>query len=328
MMNPASPPEGCEHEHAESFVGTATPVPVERLLAESFEKVAPSELLATALANVLHAATPGSHYVWAEVSSRYNVVRYQFSTACALAEWLSSSGALDKSSLVLSFVYSLVLTRGPTQLQADMDEVVALVGVFGHCSQELVNLCLTGRAVTNVFDGDVTFEDGDDILKLQGVQGEPAFGFLSALEPLKLCEVGRLLKRPRYPIWVVGTSSHYSLFFSADCRVNHVAVPGETPDEAGERFCCNACQGSRGETPVSKAFLFNGRDLGPDKPTLFPIDLQHLDAQAPQEAGPVLAGDHDTRLFAELLRTRWPGVEVSYLEPDGITKSECPPRIN
>ena len=35
-------------------------------------------------------------------------------------------------------------------VQADMDEVVPMVQRFGHGSQELVNLLLTGRAVSNV----------------------------------------------------------------------------------------------------------------------------------------------------------------------------------
>lgn len=33
------------------------------------------------------------------------------------------------------------------------DSLVPLIGMFGHSSQELVNLFLSGQAVTNVFDG-------------------------------------------------------------------------------------------------------------------------------------------------------------------------------
>lgn len=35
-----------------------------------------------------------------------------------------------------------------------MDDVkYTLIGVYGHSSQELVNLLLTGEAVSNIFDG-------------------------------------------------------------------------------------------------------------------------------------------------------------------------------
>jgi hypothetical protein len=64
---------------------------------------------------------------------------------------------------VLTFVYSVLLTRGLDTIRADMDDPTSyLVGQFGHSAQELVNLMLIGRAVTNVFDGTKVLGDAND----------------------------------------------------------------------------------------------------------------------------------------------------------------------
>lgn len=71
---------------------------------------------------------------------------------------------------VLLFVYSLLLTRGISGIHEDMDDDSAnLTGQFGHCSQELLNLLLTGHATSNVVDGSVPM--GDTGLTLKGVLG-------------------------------------------------------------------------------------------------------------------------------------------------------------
>ena len=42
----------------------------------------------------------------------------------------------------------------------EMDgENVPLIGAHGYCSQEMVNLLLTGRAVSNTFDGHITISE-------------------------------------------------------------------------------------------------------------------------------------------------------------------------
>eukprot|EP00437_Effrenium_voratum_P060365 CAMPEP_0181505410 /NCGR_PEP_ID=MMETSP1110-20121109/58038_1 /TAXON_ID=174948 /ORGANISM="Symbiodinium sp., Strain CCMP421" /LENGTH=58 /DNA_ID=CAMNT_0023634383 /DNA_START=59 /DNA_END=231 /DNA_ORIENTATION=- len=53
------------------------------------------------------------------------------------------------------------------------DPSTPLIGRFGHCSQELVNLMLIGEATSNVFDG--TRWLGDDPstgFRLRGVDSE------------------------------------------------------------------------------------------------------------------------------------------------------------
>lgn len=126
---------------------------------------------------------------------------------------------------VLSFVCSVLLTRLVSKIKEDMDDVsTPLIGRFGHCSQELVNLMLIGEATSNVFDG--TRWLGDDPstgLLVKGVDsdrvGVPVIGFLSELEPMRYLAVGSLYKYPEFPIWVLGSPTHYTLIFST-CRAD------------------------------------------------------------------------------------------------------------
>ena len=39
-----------------------------------------------------------------------------------------------------------------------------MIGQFGHCNQDLVNLLLTGRATSNVMDGEVPLGDSGNII--------------------------------------------------------------------------------------------------------------------------------------------------------------------
>lgn len=62
-----------------------------------------------------------------------------------------------KDGLAL-FLYSVVLTHGIESIKADFDDpATTLIGRHGYCTQEMVNLLLTGRAVSNVFDGEMNF---------------------------------------------------------------------------------------------------------------------------------------------------------------------------
>jgi hypothetical protein len=64
--------------------------------------------------------------------------------------------------------------------------------------------------VSNVFDNTLT-PSGD--LLCRGVQSRPAIGYLSQLEAMRYCEVGGYYKTPRFPIWVVGSTSHFTVMF-------------------------------------------------------------------------------------------------------------------
>ncbi len=79
-----------------------------------------------------------------------------------------------------------------------------MIGHFGHCTQELINLLLVGQATSNIFDGSVPLGGGEgggggsnvdtsqssgDSLMLRGVPGRSTIGYLSQLEALRYCQV-------------------------------------------------------------------------------------------------------------------------------------------
>lgn len=69
-----------------------------------------------------------------------------------------------------------------------MDEPqTCLIAAHGYCSQDLVNLLLTGNAVTNCFNGD------RDVAGKQcrGIQQPSQLGFLSLFEWYGYTQVGR-----------------------------------------------------------------------------------------------------------------------------------------
>ena len=56
--------------------------------------------------------------------------------------------------------------------------------------QELVNLLLSGRAVSNVFDNDMELDSGNgNMTLLKGVKGHCDVGLLSLFEHYNICKV-------------------------------------------------------------------------------------------------------------------------------------------
>ena len=127
------------------------------------------------------------------------------------------------------FVLSAVLSRGVDEVREDMDDSgAALTANFGHCTQELMNLLLTGYATGNVHDGAKAM--GDSGLMLRGVVARQSVGYLTFLEALRYVRVGSFYKAPLLPVWVVGSESHYSVL----CADAH--VPGVTTNTAGQEL--------------------------------------------------------------------------------------------
>ncbi|KAL5560109.1 hypothetical protein UlMin_036320 [Ulmus minor] len=116
------------------------------------------------------------------------------------------------------FLISALLSRGLDSVQADRDDpsLPLVTAPFGHASQEIVNLLLCGEAVPNVFDGKMDL--GGD-MSLKGISRTVEVGFLTLLESLNFCKVGQYLKSPKWPIWVVGSESHYTVLFALDTSV-------------------------------------------------------------------------------------------------------------
>ncbi|CAA2996879.1 ubiquitin carboxyl-terminal hydrolase FAM188A [Olea europaea subsp. europaea] len=118
----------------------------------------------------------------------------------------------------LLFLISALLSRGLENVQADRDDPSQplVTAPFGHASQEIVNLLLSGNAAANVFDGKMDLGGG---MFVNGISTPVEVGFLTLLESLNFCKVGQYLKCPRWPIWVVGSESHYTVLFALDTNV-------------------------------------------------------------------------------------------------------------
>lgn len=138
--------------------------------------------------------------------------------------------ALKDPFVVLSFLYSVLLTKGIDQIKNEMEDPnePLIDGTYGHGSQSLINLMLTGHAVSNVWDNDKDISG----LKLRGISKQSAVGFLTLLEHLRYCEVGWFLKCPEYPIWVIGSETHLTVLFSKE----RALVCPETPEAAARRI--------------------------------------------------------------------------------------------
>ncbi|CAI5735587.1 unnamed protein product [Peronospora destructor] len=127
--------------------------------------------------------------------------------------------AFCSSHGVINFTFSVLRTKGVAAIREEMDDPTnTLTGAFGHCTQELLNLLLTGKAVSNVFDGSVPM--GDSGLFLHGVSQRARIGYLTQLEALRYCQVGSYYKSPQFPVWVIGSSSHFSVGFALEAWVS------------------------------------------------------------------------------------------------------------
>ncbi|KAM7518703.1 hypothetical protein LguiB_017665 [Lonicera macranthoides] len=116
------------------------------------------------------------------------------------------------------FLISALLSRGLDSVQADRDDPSQplVTAPFGHASQEIVNLLLSGQAVANVFDGKMDLGGG---MFVKGISTTVEVGFLTLLESLNYCKAGQYLKCPNWPIWVIGSESHYTVLFALDTKV-------------------------------------------------------------------------------------------------------------
>ncbi|CAM9439534.1 unnamed protein product [Phaeothamnion confervicola] len=75
---------------------------------------------------------------------------------------------------------------------------------------------------------------GDTGLTLRGIPARTPVGYLSHLEALRYCQVGDFLKSPLDPVWVVGSTSHFTVLFGVD-RAATVESASEKLLEAVQR---------------------------------------------------------------------------------------------
>lgn len=118
---------------------------------------------------------------------------------------------------VLLYLYSIVITKGIQQIKNEVEDPgePLIDSKHGHGSQSLINLLITGKAVSNVWDNDKDISG----LKLQGVSRRADIGFMSYLEHYRYCEVGWYLKNPNYPVWLIGSETHLTVLFSRDSNL-------------------------------------------------------------------------------------------------------------
>ena len=112
----------------------------------------------------------------------------------------------------------------------------------GYCSQEIVTLLLTGKAHSNVFDGEMTgmmTNDDNTDKPMKGILTRSDVGHLLLTEALNpgFIEVGSNYKQPRYPIYVICSESHYSILFGLNVAVSDPAnFPGASVCPARELY--------------------------------------------------------------------------------------------
>lgn len=85
-----------------------------------------------------------------------------------------------------------------------------------YSSQELVNLMITGKATSNVFDHrkEIGYSTGGlNNVYLRGIDKPSEIGFLSLFEAYRHIEIGNYYKFPIYPVFVICSESHYSVLF-------------------------------------------------------------------------------------------------------------------
>lgn len=131
---------------------------------------------------------------------------------------------------VLLFLYAVLLTKGLQNILNELcgaTEESLIHSAFGHASQALINLMLTGRCVPYVFDNDKNISG----LTLRGINQQSDIGFLTVMEQMQYCTVGSFFKNPRYPIWVLGSETHLTVLFSPERKL----AASESPREAAIR---------------------------------------------------------------------------------------------
>ncbi|TMS10670.1 Integrin alpha-8 [Larimichthys crocea] len=67
--------------------------------------------------------------------------------------------------------------------------------------------------------------------KLHGIHKQASVGFLTLMESLRYCKVGAFLKSPKFPIWILGSETHLSVFFTKEMSL----VGPESPSEQARR---------------------------------------------------------------------------------------------
>ncbi|GFT58764.1 probable ubiquitin carboxyl-terminal hydrolase MINDY-4 [Nephila pilipes] len=150
-------------------------------------------------------------------------LKYFECKSCLLEFFVNSKPEVmsDHDGSCIYFLYSLILTKGVEKIRKEMDYPEChLIGNDGYCSQEIINLILIGKAVPNLFDGDVELNSGgSENTRFHGIPSQSRIGLLSLYEYQETCTVGDNLKYPKFPIWILLADSHFTVLFAASQKV-------------------------------------------------------------------------------------------------------------
>lgn len=148
--------------------------------------------------------------------------------------------------------------QGLEQVKLESDTTEPLIDeTYGYGSQSLINLMITGKAVTYVWDYEQDV-GGLSILpinfsltsvlqflffltELKGLDKQSQIGFITSMEHLRYLTVGSFYKNPVHPIWVLGSETHLTgssridslvsfnitLYFSAFQRREEISQSGD-----------------------------------------------------------------------------------------------------
>ncbi|KAJ3320271.1 hypothetical protein HDV06_005415 [Boothiomyces sp. JEL0866] len=127
-----------------------------------------------------------------------------------LSQFMHSDGL---GNGLIQFLLSVILSRGVEKIKSDMDEMSeCLMGKHSYCTQDMVNLILIGKAISNPHDGNIDL--GGQLFK--GINEQCEIGQLSLFEYYENLKIGKHAKEPKYPIYVICSESHYTCMFSTN----------------------------------------------------------------------------------------------------------------
>jgi len=209
---------------------------------------------------------------------------------------------------VAMLLYSVLMTRGVAMVGRDADFPSPLIMINGYCSQELVNLMTIGRAHSNVFDGEKVVGDPGEGARLRGIPRRSPIGFLTLFErqgePGSLVRVGRYLKRPEMPIFVVQSESHYSVLW-ADAESRDFSVDDEVHAEDEDEQPPLEPDDTMVECADGEVIELHYFDQMGERDSSVRLTLS-------RRVGRALGPSTDYVPLENVILTRWPGAQIDW----------------
>ncbi|KAI2796969.1 hypothetical protein BLOT_015612 [Blomia tropicalis] len=212
----------------------------------------------------------------------------EFEDQVEMIEFIIKLFMIDRTSIgCISLAYSCILTRGIDQIKLDYDcgSIESLLTPERLlCTQELVNLTLIGRAVSNVFDRHFALTNE---MILQGITRQSLIGFLTIHEHEGAFKVGSCYKNPKLPIYVVLNEYHFTLLFS-----KHKSNDLETKPNPINGLTC------------FDLYYYDGL-LGQDQEICLTIDVDNSNNSCEDNSS-------NSSPIEFVIRTKWPNASIDW----------------